>query len=118
MVETIIERLPQRNFVSSLDFVEKPVNPCDRLALVIASQNYYLSRVSDLESEEETNYFTTLLTSVDVVAHEQVSGVFGNYVVLLFGLVFVSHFFEHVQQVGVLPVDVAEDFYRSLELYK
>mgnify|MGYP000939168349 CR=1 FL=1 len=116
VVEAVVEQLPQRNFVSPLDFVEEPVNPGNGLALVVATQNDNLRWISYLEREEKADDFTGLLASVYVVAHEQVSGVLGDDVVLLLSLVLVAHLFEHVKQVGVLPMNISEDLHRCLEL--
>jgi hypothetical protein len=64
---------------------------------MVATQYDNLLGVSDLKCEQKTDNFATLLSSVDIVSHEQVSCVFRNDVVLLFLLVFVPHFFEHMK---------------------
>ena len=71
VVEAVHKLLEQRYFVPSLDLVEKPVNPGDGLALVVASQNDDLLREPHFESEEQTDHLARLLASVDVITHEQ-----------------------------------------------
>jgi len=104
VVKTSVKLLPETNLISPLDFVKKTVDSCDSLALVISSQNDNLFWVSDFQSEEETDDFAGLASSVDVVAHEEVALVFVKDLFLLFGLVFVGHFFEHVQKFSELTV--------------
>jgi hypothetical protein len=70
MVKAIIELLPERDFVPSLDFVKEPINTRDGLTFVVSSQNDDLGWISDLESEQETNNFATLFSAVYVVTHE------------------------------------------------
>ena len=52
VVEAVHKLLEERYFVPSLDLVEKPVNPGDGLALVVASQNDDLLREPNFEGEE------------------------------------------------------------------
>ena len=70
MIKTVAKCLEQRNFVPSLDLVEKAVNPGDGLALVVASQNYDLLREPYFKGEEQTDHLARLLASVDVITHE------------------------------------------------
>lgn len=51
MVEAITESLKQWDFISSLDFIEEPVNSSNGLTLVISSQNDYLLGESYFQSE-------------------------------------------------------------------
>ena len=37
VIKTVIKLLPQPNFVPSLDFVKKSINPCDCLTFVVTS---------------------------------------------------------------------------------
>ena len=70
MVEALIESLPKTNFVSSLDFVEEAVDSGYGLAFVVTSKNDDLLWVSNFKSEEETDDFARLSTSIDVITHE------------------------------------------------
>lgn len=70
MVEALIESLPKTNFVSSLDFVEETVDSGYGLAFVVTSKNDDLLWVSNFKSEEETDDFARLSTSIDVITHE------------------------------------------------
>ena len=70
MVEALIESLPESNFVSSLDFVEETVDSGYGLAFVVTSKNDDLLWVSNFKSEEETDDFARLSTSIDVITHE------------------------------------------------
>jgi len=116
VVEASIECLPETYFVSSLNFVEEAINSCDGLRLVISTQHNNLAGVSDLQGEEQADDLTALLSSVDVVAHEQVFGLLGDDVVVLVLLVLITHFLEHVEQICVLAVDVSEYFHWSFKL--
>ena len=71
---------------------------------------------ANLESKKKANDFATLLASVDVVTKEEVTQVSAQDLVLLVELVLVRHLLEHVQQVAVLTVNVAEDLDRRLKL--
>lgn len=118
VVEAIPESLPQGDLVPSLDLIEEAVDPGDGLTLVVASQDDNLVRVFDLQGEKEADDLTALLSSVDIVAHEQVSRRLGDDLVTLLLLVLVCHLLEHVEQIGVLTVDIAENFHWRLELDK
>ena len=70
MVEALIESLPESNFVSSLDFVEETVDSGNGLAFVVTSKNDDLLWIPNFKSEEETDDFAGLSTSIDVITHE------------------------------------------------
>ena len=116
MVERVVEGLPEADLVSSLDLVEETVDSGDGLALVVATQDDDLSWEAHLQGVQQTNDFAGLLASIYVITHEQVPSLHGDDAITL-ELVFVLllHLLEHVEQVGVLAVDVAEDFYWSLK---
>ena len=116
VVEAIVERLPQRELVPPLDLVEETVNTGDRLTLVVAAQDNDLLGEADLEREKEANDLATLLTSVDVVSEEQVTKAPAEDLILLVLLVLIGHLLEHMEQITVLTVDVAEDLNRCFEL--
>lgn len=117
MVERVVEGLPEADLVASLDLVEEAIDSGDGLALVVASQDDYLPWESDLQSVKKADDLTRLLATVYVIAHEEVAGLHrDDFVALELVLVLLLHLFEHVQQVGVLPVDVAEDLDRCFKL--
>ena len=99
VIEAGVELLPKVNFVPSFDLIEEPINPGNGLALVITSEDDDRVWEANLQSQQEADYLTALLATVDIVSHEEVAGVFGDNVVLLFGLVLVAHLLEHVDQV-------------------
>ena len=49
MIERVVESLPQRYFITSLDLVEETVDPSDSLALVVTSEHHNLLREAALE---------------------------------------------------------------------
>jgi len=110
VVEARVELLPQVDLVPPLDLVEEPVDARDGLALVVASQDDHLLWEPHFQGQQQTNDLAALLATVDIVSHEQVPSILGNDEVILFCLVLVAHFLEHVDQVRVLAVDVTEDF--------
>ena len=77
---------------------------------MVSSQNDDLLRVSHLKCKQEADHLTALLASIDVIAHEEVSRILSNYVILLFLLVFVTHLLEHVQKVCILAVNITKYF--------
>lgn len=115
VVEAIVECLPEGELVPSLDLVEEAINAGDRLTFVVAAQHDYLFWEANLESKKEADDLAALLTSVDVITEEEVTQVSTQNLILLVLLVFICHFFEHVQQVAVLAVYVTEDLHRRLE---
>ena len=64
---------------------------------MIASENDNLIRISDFKSEEEADDFTALFASIDVVTHEEVSGILGDDVITLILFVLIAHFFKHMK---------------------
>ena len=104
VVEAVVERLPQTYLVPSLNLIKESINSSDSLRLMITPQDDDLVRVPTLQSEQEADDFATLLASVDVITHEEVTGVSRDDVLALVVLVFVTHLLEHVQKVNVLAV--------------
>ena len=96
MIETIIECLPQRKFVSAFDLVEEAIDPSNRLRLVVSSKNINLFWEASFQGEEETDYLTALFASIDVVTEEEIFVLTTQNLFLLVLFVLVSHFFEHV----------------------
>jgi hypothetical protein len=42
VVEAVTEGLEQRDFIPSLNLIEKAIDPSDSLTLMVSSQDYYL----------------------------------------------------------------------------
>jgi len=106
-VETVGKGLPKLDVVPTLALIVKPVDTVDGCALVVASQDKEVLGVLDLVGQEEADGLEGLLSTVDVVAEEEVVGLGREATVL-----------EEAQQVVVLPVDVAANLDGSLELEK
>ena len=120
MIETVVERLPQGNLIPSLDLIKEPIHSCDGLTLVVSSKNNYLIGVPDFERKQQANDLARLLSSIYIVAHEQILCrlVHRYNSVLLVLLVLIAHLFEHVQQISVLSVDVSKYLDRCFKLDK
>jgi hypothetical protein len=118
VVEAVVERLPERELVSPLDFVEESVYTSDSLALVVTAKDDDLLWESYLQGEKQADDLTALLAAVHVIAEEQVLEIATQDLLLLLLLVLICHFFEHMKQVAVLSVDVAKDLNRCLEVQK
>jgi hypothetical protein len=94
-VEAVGESLPKLDVVSALALIVETVDTVDRGTLVVTTQNEEVLRVLDLVGEEKANGLERLLATVDVVAEEEVVGLWGETTV-----------FEKTQQVVVLAVDI------------
>lgn len=55
-----------------LTLIVEPVYPVDAGALMVAPQQEEVFRILDLVSQEETDCFQRLFTSINVIAQEQV----------------------------------------------
>merc|ERR1719389_831493 len=104
-VEAVRESLPEPDVVPALALVVESVDAVDRGALVVAPQEEKVLGVLDLVRQQQADDLQALLPPVDVVPQEEVVGLGGEAPVL-----------EQPQQVRVLPVDVAADLDRRLEL--
>jgi len=82
---------------------------------VIAAQNDDLLWEAHFESKEKADDLATLLASVHVVPEEQILQVSAEDLLLLLLLVLVCHLLEHMEEVTVLAMDVAEYLNRCLE---
>ena len=99
------ERPPWTVAVLALALVVKAVHLRDLPALVVAAQQRHVRRVPRLQQQQVGEHLQAVVAPVDEVAHEDV--------------VRRRHLprrLEQVQQVVVLPVDVAHDLDRRLEL--
>lgn len=95
-VEAVRKRLPQLNVVTSLALIVEPVNAVDAGALVVSAEDEEVFRVFDLVGQQQADGLERLLASVDVVAEEEVVGLWREASVL-----------EQAQEVVVLSVDIA-----------
>ena len=59
------------NTIPFFALVIETVDPCNLFAFMVASEHYHFVRVADLVGEEEAYGFNTIVSSVDVVAHDQ-----------------------------------------------
>lgn len=97
-VEAVRKCLPQLDVVPALALIVETVDAVNRGALVVATQNEEVLWILDLVGQQEADGFERLLATVDVVAKEQVVGLWGETAV-----------FEQAEEVIVLTVDVAAD---------
>lgn len=95
-VEAIGKRLPKLDVVATLALVVEAVNAVDGGALVVASQDKKVLGILDLVGQEEADGLERLLAAVNVVAEEEIVGLWREAAVL-----------EETQQVVVLSVNVA-----------
>ena len=45
---------------------------------MVTSEDDDLIRIPHLKGEEEADYFTALASSIDIITHKEISGIFGN----------------------------------------
>ena len=94
-VEAVRESLPQLDVVPALALVVEAVDTVDGGTLVVAAQDEKVLGVLDLVCEQKADGLEGLLASVDVIAEEEVVGLWGEAAV-----------FEKAQQIVVLAVDI------------
>ena len=104
-VEGVDERLPDLDGGAALALVVEAVDARHVGALVVPPQQEEVLRVLELVAEEQQDGLEALLAAVHVVAEEEVVGVRRE----------AAHL-EGAQQVRVLPVDVAHDLDRRVQL--
>jgi len=63
---------------------------------MITSEDHNLLWVSNFEGKEQTNDLATLLSSINVVSHEEIPGIPRNNIIRLVILILLAHFLEHV----------------------
>lgn len=95
-VEAVGESLPQLNVVATLALVVEAINAVDGGALVVAAQDEEVFGILDLVCEQEANGLERLLTTVDIVAEEEVVSL-GREAAIL----------EETEEIIVLAVDIA-----------
>jgi len=106
-IETVCERLPQFDVVSSLAFVIEAVDTVDGGTLMVSPENEEVLRIFNLVSEEEADGLEAVFAPVHVVPQEQV-----------IRFRWESPVFEQSEQVIVLSVNVSTNFDGSLQLEK
>mmetsp|Transcript_15428 Transcript_15428/g.48182 ORF Transcript_15428/g.48182 Transcript_15428/m.48182 type:complete len:233 (+) Transcript_15428:607-1305(+) len=104
-VEQIGKGSPQLNVVPALALVVKAVDAINGGTLVVATQQKEVLRVLNLVRKQQANRLQALLSTVNVVAKEEVVGTRRE-----------SSVFEQPKQVVVLPVNVTANLDRCLEL--
>jgi len=97
-VEAVGEGLPQPDVVPPLALVVEAIDTIDRCALVVTAKDEEVLRVFDLVCQQQTDGLERLLTSVDVVAEEEVVCFRWEATIL-----------EQSQKVVILPVDITAD---------
>lgn len=95
-VKAVSKGLPQLNVISSLALVVEAVDAVDRGAFVVTTEDEEVLWVFNLVRKQEADRLQRLLSSVDVVAQEQVVGFRWE-----------STVFEESQEIVILAVDIA-----------
>ena len=75
---------------------------------MVASQKNNLLWKSYFEGQEKANDLAALHASIDVIAQEEVSRILTNNKIVLLLLVLVAHLFKHMEEVGVLAMNITE----------
>lgn len=102
-VEAVSKGLPQLNVISSLALVVEAVDAVDRGAFVVTTEDEEVLWVFDLVRKQEADRLQRLLSSVDIVAQEQVVGFRWE-----------STVFEEPQEIVILTVDIAANLKDNL----
>jgi len=97
-VEAVREGLPQPDVVPPLALVVKAIDTVDGCALVVTAKDEEVLRVFDLVCQQQTDGLERLLTSVDVVAKEEIVCFRREATVL-----------EQSQKVVILAVNITAD---------
>lgn len=95
-VEAVGEGFPQLDVVPTLALIIKSVYAVDGGTFVVAAQDEKVFRILDLVCEKEADGFERLLATVDVVAQEEVIGLWRKSSVL-----------EQSQKIVILPMDIS-----------
>ena len=94
-IEAVCEDFPKLDAVTALAFVIEAVDAIDRGTFMISSQQKEVLWVLDLIGQKEADGFERLLSSIDIVAKEEIVGVRRE-----------STVFKHAEQVVVLSMNV------------
>lgn len=97
-VEGVDEGLPDLDIAPALALIVETVDPGDVGAFVVAAEEEEVLGVLELVAHQKQNSLKGLLSAINVVAEEQVVGVWRE----------AAHL-EHANQVGVLAVDIADN---------
>ena len=106
-VETLSESAPEPHRVATLALLVEAVDAVDGRRLVVPAEKEEVLGVLDLVGEQKADCLDALFASVNIVAEEEIVG-----------LGWVTAVVEKAEKVRVLPVDVAADLDRRLELEK
>lgn len=102
-VEAVSERLPELDVVSALALVVKAIDTVDRCALVVTAEDEEVLWVLDLVCEEKADSLERLLSSVNVVAKEEVVGLRWETTVL-----------KESEEIVVLAVNITANLFKVL----
>ena len=69
-VEAVSKSFPEFYIISTLAFVIETVNSVDRSTFVISSQQKEVLGVLNFVSQQQTDGFQTILSSVDIISKE------------------------------------------------
>jgi len=95
-VEAVGKGLPELDVVSSFAFIVEAVDPIDRRAFVISSEDEEVFRVLDLVRQQQADGLQGLFASIHVVTEEEIVGFGGEPAV-----------FEQSEKIVVLTMNVA-----------
>ncbi len=73
-IKDIAEHAPKSDRESALALIVKAINSVDLGTLVVSSQQEEVLRVLDFVAEQKTDCFNGLLSSIDVIAQEEIVG--------------------------------------------
>jgi hypothetical protein len=95
-VKDVAEYFPGLEVVLAFALVVESVDAIDSGGLVVAPQQEEVLRVLDLVGQQQADALYGLLAAVHVVSQEEIVDIPGESALL-----------KHLDQVGVLPVDIA-----------
>jgi hypothetical protein len=104
-VEAVSEGLPQFDVVAAFALVVETIDTIDRCAFVVSSEQEEILRILDFVCEEEADSLEGLLSTINVIAKEEIVGIGWEATVL-----------KESEEVIVLAVDVTADFNGGLKL--
>mmetsp|Transcript_5816 Transcript_5816/g.12256 ORF Transcript_5816/g.12256 Transcript_5816/m.12256 type:complete len:204 (+) Transcript_5816:632-1243(+) len=104
-VEAIGESLPQLDSETSFALIVEAVDTIDGGALVVSTEDKEILGVLDFVSQQETNGFETLFSTVHVISQENVIGFRRK-----------SSVFKQTKQIVVLSVDIPANLDGSFQL--
>merc|ERR1719343_328637 len=105
LIEEVREDFPDLDVVSSLAFVVKAINSCNRRTLVVATEHEKIFWVLDFVRDKEDDYLQGLLTAIHVIAQEKIAAFWRNATKL-----------KESKKIMVLAVHVSTYFQRGLKI--